>query len=197
MSALQRLTAPLVRRMRLIAGRCMLDAVNDDLQKQNVQVRLLSGESASEIENFQQAGFTSVPLSGAVGLYLATGGKRTSLASFLLENKARRKRGLKPGEVCVYHIGEDDHYFILESGGVARLVCKRFIVEAEQEINFNSPKVTFSKNVVIGGNAVISGTSSAADHMSGGVSGRGHIHIDGDGEQTSPPQGVMRWMQPL
>lgn len=197
MSALQRMAAPLLRRMRLIAGRCMLDAVNDGLQKQNVQVRLLSGESASEIENFQQAGFTSVPLPGAVGLYLATGGKRTSLASFLLENKARRKRGLKPGEACVYHIGEDDHYFILESGGVARLVCKRFIVEAEQEINFNTPKVAFSKDVAIGGHAVISGTSSAADHMSGGVSGRGHIHIDGDGEQTSLPQGAMRWMQPL
>ncbi|MGL4885378.1 MAG: phage baseplate assembly protein V [Aeromonas veronii] len=197
MSALQRLTAPLLRRMRLIAGRCMLDAVNDDLQKQNVQVRLLSGESASEIENFQQAGFTSVPLPGAVGLYLATGGKRTSLASLLMENKARRKRGLKSGEVCVYHIGEDDHYFILESGGVARLVCKRFAVEAEQEVSFNTPKVTFSEDVVIGGNAVISGTSSATDHMSGGISGRGHTHIDGDGEQTSSPLGAMRWMQPL
>ncbi|MGL5306320.1 phage baseplate assembly protein V [Aeromonas veronii] len=197
MSGLQRLTAPLLRRMRLIAGRCMLDAVNDSLQKQNVQVRLLSGESASEVENFQQAGFTSVPLPGAVGLYLATGGKRTSLASFLLENKGRRKRGLKPGEACIYHIGEDDHYFILESGGVARLVCKRFVVEAEQECNFNSPKVTFAKDVTIGGNAAITGTSAAADHMSGGISGKGHTHIDGDGEVTSSPQGAIRWMQPL
>lgn len=189
MSSLSRLTAPLLRRMRLIAGRCMLDAVNDELQKQNVQVRLLSGESASEVENFQQAGFTSVPLPGAVGLYLATGGKRTSLASFLLENKGRRKRGLKPGEACIYHIGEDDHYLILESGGIARLVCKRFIVEAEQEANFNTPKVTFAKDVVIGG------VSEAADHMSGGISGKNHTHRGGD--VTSPPIGSMLWMQPL
>lgn len=197
MSALQRMTAPLLRRMRLIAGRCMLDAVNDNLQKQNVQIRLLAGESASEVENFQQAGFTSVPLPGAVGLYLATGGKRTSLASFLLENKARRKRGLKPGESCIYHIGENDHYLILESNGVARLVCKQFIVEAEQECVFDTPKVTFSKDVVIGGRAAIAGISSAADHMSGGISAKWHTHTDGDGEVTSPPRGAIRWMQPL
>ncbi|MGL4710363.1 MAG: phage baseplate assembly protein V [Aeromonas veronii] len=197
MSGLSRLTAPLLRRMRLIAGRCMLDAVNDDLQKQNVQIRLLAGESASEVENFQQAGFTSVPLPGAVGLYLATGGKRTSLASFLLENKARRKRGLKPGESCIYHIGEDDHYLILESNGVARLVCKRLIVEAEQECNFNTPKVTFANDVAIGGNAVIAGTSTAADHASGGVSGKFHTHRDGDGRLTSSPLGGVLWMQPL
>ncbi|KHA57165.1 hypothetical protein NM74_07835 [Aeromonas hydrophila] len=194
---MQRLLAPLHRRIRLLAGRCMLDAVDDSLQKQNVQIRLLSGELASEIENFQQAGFTSVPLPGAVGLYLATGGKRTSLASFLLENKGRRKRGLNPGEVCIYHIGEDNHFFILERNGVARLVCKRFIVEAEEENIFNTPKTTFNGDVAIGGNANISGTSSAPDHISGGISSKGHIHIDGDGEITSQPQGAMRWMQPL
>lgn len=203
MSGLQRLTAPLLRRMRLIAGRCMLDAVNDDLQKQNVQIRLLAGESASEVENFQQAGFTSVPLPGAVGLYLATGGKRTSLASFLLENKACRKRGLKPGESCIYHIGEDDHYLILEGGGVARLVCKRFVVEAEQECVFDTPLTTFTGQAVIaqdatiGGNAVITGTSQAADHTSGDISGKSHTHRDGDGRSTTPPPGGVLWMQPL
>lgn len=189
MSGTQRLLAPLYRRIRLLVGRCVLDAVDDSLQRQNVQIRLLSGESASEIENFQQAGFTSVPLPGATGLYLATGGKRTSLASLLLENKERRKRGLKPGESCIYHIGEDDHYFILESGGVARLVCKRFLVEASEEAIFDTPKTTFTGDVQGGGDAVFAGTSSASDHLSDGISSKGHRHTDGDGEQTSTPQG--------
>lgn len=189
MSGTQRLLAPLYRRIRLLVGRCVLDAVDDSLQRQNVQVRLLSGESASEIEHFQQAGFTSIPLPGATGLYLATGGKRTSLAAFLLENKERRKKDLKPGESCIYHIGEDDHYFILENDGVARLVCKRFLVEASEEVIFDTPKATFTHDIETGGNATFAGTSSAADHLSDGISAKGHNHTDGDGEPTSPPKG--------
>lgn len=189
MSGTQRLLAPLYRRIRLLVGRCVLDAVDDSLQRQNVQISLLSGESASEIENFQQAGFTSVPLPGATGLYLATGGKRTSLASLLMENKERRKRDLKPGETCIYHIGEDDHYFILESNGIARLVCKTLLVEAEEEVIFDTPKTTFTGDINSAGNATFAGTSSASDHLSDGISSKEHTHLDGDGEQTSIPQG--------
>lgn len=179
----QRLLAPLYRRLRLIAGRCLLEAVDDSLQRQNVQVQLLAGEVASEVEHFQQAGFTSVPLPGAVGLYLATGGKRSSLAALLLENKERRPTGLKPGESCLYHIGEDDHYLILESGGVARLVCKRFVVEAEEEAVFDTPLVRFTRDIEV------AGTSKAADHNSGGISSKGHTDLDAENRPTSGPKG--------
>lgn len=179
----QRLLAPLYRRLRLIAGRCLLEAVDDSLQRQNVQVQLLAGEVASDVEHFQQAGFTSVPLPGAIGLYLATGGKRSSLAALLLENKERRPTGLKPGETCLYHIGEYNHFFILENDGVARLVCKRFVVEAEDEVVFDTPVARFTHDIDV------AGISKASDHDSGGISGKGHAHTDAENRATSTPNG--------
>lgn len=182
MVGLQRVMAPLTRRLRLMVGRCLLVAVNDNLQRQNVQVRLLSGEVADEVEHYQQAGFTSVPLPGAVGLFLASGGKRSGLAALLLENKEKRLKGLKPGDAAVYHIGEG-HHLVLKENGVALLVCKRFEVQASEQVDFQTPLATFS------GAVQIAGTSTAADHLSSGVSGKGHAHTGNLGQPTSAPLG--------
>lgn len=172
----------LQRGIKLMVGRCLLVAVNDDLQRQNVQVRLLEGEVADDIEHYQQAGFTSVPLSGAVGLFLASGGKRSGLAAFLLENKEKRLKGLKPGEAAIYHIGEG-HHLVLKENGVATLICKRFEVEASDQVHFETPMATFS------GDVEIAGISTASDHLSSGVSGKGHEHTGNLGQPTSPPVG--------
>ena len=177
---MSRLLAPLYRSLSLMVGRCLLIAANDTLQRQNVQVRLLADEVADDIEHYQSAGFTSVPLPGAVGLFLASGGKRSGLAAFLLENKEKRLKGLEPGDAAVYHIAEG-HHLVLKKDGVALLVCKRFEVQASDQVHFESPLATFS------GRVEITGTSSAADHLSSGVSGKGHGHTDSLSGPTSPP----------
>lgn len=179
---MSRLLAPLVRRMSLIVGRCLLVAVNDGLQRQNVQVRLLSDEVADEIEHYQQAGFTSVPLAGAVGLFLASGGKRSGLAAFLLENKEKRLKGLKPGDAAIYHINEG-HHLVLKENGVALLMCKRFEVQASELVAFDTPLATFS------GAVEITKTSKALDHLSSGISGKDHPHTGNLGAPTSKPLG--------
>lgn len=179
MVGLQRMMAPVTRRLRLMVGRCLLVAVNDGLQRQNVQVRLLSGEVADEIEHYQQAGFTSVPLPGAVGLFLASGGKRSGLAALLLENKEKRLKNLKAGDAAIYHIGEG-HHLVLQENGVAVLLCKRFEVRAAEQVEVQSPLTTFS------GDVRIAKTSTASDHLSSGVSGKGHAHTD---SPSSPPVG--------
>lgn len=182
MSGLNRVMAPLTRRLRLMVGRCLLVAVNDSLQRQNVQVRLLSGEVADEIEHYQQAGFTSVPLPGAVGLFLASGGKRSSLAALLLENKDKRLNNLKAGDAAIYHIAEG-HHLVLQEDGVALLQCKRFVVQASEQMEVQTPLATFS------GDVQIAGISRATDHLSSGVSGKGHDHLGNLGQPTSAPRG--------
>lgn len=179
---LHRMMAPMGRRLRLMVGRCLLVAVDDARQRQNVQVRLLNGEVADDIEHFQQAGFTSVPLSGAVGLFVASGGKRSGVAALLLENKEKRLNGLKPGDAAIYHIAEG-HHLVLQENGVALLVCKRLEVQASEQVSFQTPLATFS------GDVQIAGTSSAADHLSSGISGAGHAHTGNLGQPTSPPLG--------
>lgn len=181
-NGLGRVMAPMARRLRLMVGRCLLVATNDALQRQNVQVKLLSGEVADDVEHYQQAGFTSVPLPGAVGLFLASGGKRSGIAALLLENKEKRLNGLEAGDAAVYHIAEG-HHLVLEKDGVARLVCQRFVVEASASVDFQTPLVTCS------GDMVVAGVSTAKDHVSSGVSGKGHEHLGNLGAPTSPPIG--------
>jgi phage baseplate assembly protein V len=182
MNGLQRVMSPMARRLRLMVGRCLLETVNDGLQRQNVQVRLLSGEVADEVEHYQQGGFTSVPLPGAVGLFLASGGKRSGLAAFLLENKDKRLKNLKAGDTAIYHIGEG-HHLVLKENGVALLVCKRFEVQASEQVAFETPLTTFS------GAVEITGTSTAKDHLSSGISGNSHDHLGNLGQPTSAPRG--------
>jgi len=179
---MSRLLAPIKRSLSLMVGRCLLIAANDNLQRQNVQVRLLADEVADDVEHYQQAGFTSVPLGGAVGLFLASGGKRSSLAAFLLENKERRLKGLEPGDAAIYHIAEG-HHLVLKKNGVALLMCKRFEVQASEQVAFDTPLASFS------GQVEIAGISTAQDHLSSGVSGLGHAHTGNLGNPTSAPLG--------
>jgi phage baseplate assembly protein V len=172
----------MARRLRLMVGRCLLVVANDALQRQNVQVKLLSGEVADDVEHYQQAGFTSVPLPGATGLFLASGGKRSGVAALLLENKDKRHKGLQAGDAAVYHIAEG-HHLVLEKDGVARLICQKFVVEASSEVEFQTPLASFS------GDVKIKGLSEAEDHLSSEVSGKGHEHIGNLGAPTSPPIG--------
>ncbi|MDA8483586.1 phage baseplate assembly protein V [Pseudomonas resinovorans] len=174
--------APMARRLRLMVGRCLLVAADDARQRQNVQIKLLSGEVADDVEHYQQAGFTSVPLPGAVGLFLASGGKRSGLAALLLENKEQRLNGLEPGDAAIYHIGEG-HHLVLEKDGVARLVCQRLVIEASAQVDFQTPLASFS------GDIEVAGTSTATDHLSSGISGLGHLHTGNLGAPTSPPIG--------
>lgn len=179
---LNRVLAPITRAMKLMVGRCLLVSADDSLQRQNVQVRLLADEVADEVEHYQQAGFTSVPLSGAVGLFLASGGKRSGLAAFLLENKEKRLKGLKAGDAAVYHISEG-HHLVLKENGVAVLMCKRFEVQASEQVHFDTPLTKFS------GGVEIAGVSKALDHLSDGISGAKHPHDDSLNGRTSPPLG--------
>jgi phage baseplate assembly protein V len=190
MSGLQRVISPMARRMRLMVGRCLLAAVNDSLQRQNVQVRLLSGEVADDVEHYQPGGFTSVPLPGAVGLFMSSGGKRSGLAALLLENKEKRLNNLKPGEVAIYNIADSKgHHLILKEGGIATLVCSQFVVQAAADVSFETPMATFSGNVKISGELEVEGVSKAKDHLSGEISGKDHLHTGNLGAPTSPPVG--------
>jgi len=53
-------------------------------------------------------------------------------------------------------------------------------------ININTPLATFDTDVLIEGKLDVTGISTAADHVSDGISGKDHIHAHGT-PNTSPP----------
>ncbi len=94
--------APLKRRVMLMVSRGVVSLVNDGLKLQGLQVELLAGEVADDVERFQEYGFTSVPASGAEVIALAVGGNRSHLVVIACDDRRYRPGGMVAGEVAVY-----------------------------------------------------------------------------------------------
>lgn len=99
---LNKLIAPLHRRIMLSIGRAVLNAVYDDAPTQLVQVSMLSGEVRDKMERMAEYGFTSVPLSGAQGVAVFVGGDRGHGVVIATSDPRSRMKGLQPGEVAIY-----------------------------------------------------------------------------------------------
>lgn len=108
--------APLARRIRLMAGRAILTLVDDATKMQGVQVKLLDGEVCNNVDRVQEYGFTSVPLPGAEGIYLALGGSRDNGVIVASDDRRYRPKNLQPGEVALYT--HDGTMIVLKVGGI-------------------------------------------------------------------------------
>ncbi len=98
---MNRLLAPLARRVRLMVGRGVLALVNDGLKMQGVQVQLLAGE-VRDLERFQDYGFTSVPHGGAEVAAMFIDGDRNHGIAIRIDDRRYRVKGLQAGEVAIY-----------------------------------------------------------------------------------------------
>lgn len=167
MQGLNRVLAPIKRSLKLLINRGVMSFVSDEHKRQNLQIRLQSDEVIDDAERFQNYGFSSVPTAGEV-IALEVGGKRSHIAVLVVDDKGVRPTGLNAGDVVVYH--QEGHRFLLTEQGEVILTCKKFTIQAEQEILFETPQTRFS------GDVDIVGQSTAKDHVSGGISGKSHNH---------------------
>ncbi len=101
MKYFDRSIAPLVRRLRIMVNRAVINVVNDALKIQGLQLTLLAGEVA-DVERVQEYGFTSVPLPGAEAVTLAVGGRRAHTVVIATDDRRYRLKELAPGEVALY-----------------------------------------------------------------------------------------------
>lgn len=157
MQGLNRLLAPIKRSLKLMISRGIMSFASDEHSRQNLQIRLQSDEIIDDAERFQNYGFSSVPSSGEV-IALEVGGKRSHIVVLVVDNKAVRPVGLKEGDVVVYH--QEGHRLLLTEQGEIILSCKKFTVNAEERVKFETPQTQFM------GNVDILGISKAADHVS-------------------------------
>lgn len=176
----QKLLAPLQRRLRLIADRAIVTLVNDSLQRQNLQLKVLADEGADDVERFQNYGHTSVPPEGSEAIVLGLGGARAGLVAIAVEHKGYRPKGLEEGDSCLYHL--EGHNLTLRKDGVAELTAKIVIISATEKLTIISPDTEIQ-----GPLHVTDEITSDADVKAGSISLKGHKHNQSGGGQTSAP----------
>ncbi|MHC1701807.1 MAG: phage baseplate assembly protein V [Humidesulfovibrio sp.] len=110
-----------LRKLHGMAARCVLRLASDGLKMQAVQVGLLDGETADDVERFQNYGITSVPLPGAEGVALFLGADRAHGVIIAMDDRRYRLKGLEGGEVALYSLDDQEahgHRIVLKRGGV-------------------------------------------------------------------------------
>lgn len=123
---IQKVIAPLHRRVMLAIGRAVLNAVYDSGKVQLAQASMLSDEVRDRMERMAEYGFTSVPLPGAQAVAVFVGGERGNGVIVATGDPRYRPRGLQPGEVAIYtdeDAGSGDHRIIMKRGKEIHLIA--------------------------------------------------------------------------
>lgn len=122
--AVERMIAPVVRKLRLSISRAVLKLVQDGAGIQSVQVSLLDGEvTDSDVEHMQPGGLTHVALPGAEGVYLAVGAVREDGVVIGLANRDKRPKGMQAGETAVYSAGTQQSRILLKADGSVEILA--------------------------------------------------------------------------
>lgn len=172
----------IARRLRLMVDRAIVRMVSDSLDRQNLQIQSLADATDDDVERFQNYGFTSVPPDGSEAIVLAVGGRRDGLVAIAVEDKRCRPRGLKPGDVRLYHQDGKSH-ITLKKGGIIEITGEQLNVSGKT-VNLTVDELL----AINAGNMKFVGPCEFTEDIKidGKYFGK-HIHKDGDNENTSPP----------
>lgn len=189
-----RLTAPLARRVRLLARRAVVRLVYDDPKLQELQLAIFSGEIRDRVERWQDYGYSSHPLPGAEAIVLALGGNTDHCAVIKVDDRRYRLTGLAEGEVAMYDdLGKAIHF--KRDGSIHIYGAGQLLVEAATKVTLTTPLLEVSGNITSGGNITATGDvadAGGAKTMSGMRSTyNSHRHNDPVSGQTSTPNQAM------
>ena len=173
----QKLIAPLQRRLRLLADRAIVTLVNDSLQRQNLQLKVLADEGADDVERFQNYGHSSVPPVGSEAVVLGLGGARAGLVAIVVEDKSVRPKDLEAGDNCLYHL--EGHRIILRKDGHIDIEAKTVTLSASEKYTIISPDTEIQGPLHATGPI-----TSDTDVKVGDISLKDHDHQEGVGAPT-------------
>lgn len=107
---IQKMLAPMHRRVALMVSRAVIVMVNDSLKMQGVQVNLMAGVTRDGVERFQNYGLTSNPHPGAEAIVVSVGGNQDHGIAIAVDDRRYRLTGLAEGEVALYDdLGQKVH----------------------------------------------------------------------------------------
>jgi phage baseplate assembly protein V len=115
-----------------MVNRAVVTLVHDAHKMQELQLRVLAGETLDGIERFQNFGHTSRPLAGAEAVVLAAGGQRAHTIAVVVDDRRYRPTDLAEGESQVYNaFGE--YVYLKEDGTLA--------INARSKVHVTAPEV--------------------------------------------------------
>ncbi|KFA96256.1 phage baseplate assembly protein V [Vibrio sp. ER1A] len=198
MRHIEKLLAPIKRRITGMVTRALVSGIVEDLQRQNVQVQIHSDESADNIERFQNYGMSSVPPTGSEAILAALGGNLGNLVALAVEDKKVRPKG-EIGDVFLYHL--EGHQIRLTKDGKIVVRATDVIFEAANSLTIISPETLIQGPLHVTGGIstdlgifATGGITSASvvggsDLTAGNISYLGHFHRDAENRNTSAPVG--------
>ena len=201
---IQKLTAPLARRVKLMARRAVVQLVYDDPKMQELQLAIFAGEVHDQVERFEDYGLTSHPHPGAEALVLALGGDTGHSVVVKVGDRRYRVTGLAAGEVCLYDDqGQKIH---LKRGKAIEISgCDTLDASVATKATIDCPDTETTGNLSVGGDLTVSGTASVTGALSSATSVadvtgtmqamrdsyNGHTHPGDSGGTTGTPSVAM------
>lgn len=144
MSALEKMLAPLKRRVMSMVGRFVVKAVEDSGGIQVLQVQLLNGELRT-IQRVQEFGFTSTPPAGAEGVAGFVGGNRDHGVALGVDDRRHRPTDTPKGGSQLFAVGAA-RVKVNPDGTV------EIIAPANQGLRVTAPLLELDGDLIAGGN---------------------------------------------
>lgn len=177
MQAGNRVLGPIRRRLAHLVARAVVTLVNDAAKMQTLQLGLLADEALDGAEHWHPYGFTYKPHAGAEALVLAVGGHRAHSVVIACADRRYRLTALEDGEVALY--SDEGDKIHLKRGRVIDLVTETLNISAISAVNFDTPVINTTGQIV-----------SAGDQVAAGISQTGHVHggVQSGAGNTGTPQ---------
>jgi len=139
----QRAIHPLKIRVQLMIGKCIISAVNDSKDIQELQISALAGEAMERVPRIQEFGFASNPPIGSEAIVVALGGNRENMVVIATDKRSIRFKNLASGATAIYT--DDGTIIHLKKSGLVDII-------AATKVLVTCPLVEFTGNVKINGN---------------------------------------------
>ena len=118
MTVVNKLMAPVQRRVRLMVARAIVELVDDSKKMQSLQISIRQDELRDDVEHFQPHGFSSVPEDGAEAIVLHVGGGADHPVVIAVDDRRYRPRDLNEGEACIWTTQDGKRFYAKDDGEV-------------------------------------------------------------------------------
>ena len=177
------LLQPLLRRVRALATRAVVTAVDDAALLQLMQVKLSAYEVQDGVPRLQEYGLASFPHNDCEALVIAPDGERNQAVIVACGDRRYRLTGLVQGEVALYddlgsrvHLKREGQIEVMSDAQVLiRTPCEEegaevlmqkdgnITVKGTAKVFIDAPEAEFSGNVTVAGNVAVSGDVTAGE----------------------------------
>ena len=189
MQAVQRILAPIKRRLQLILSRGVGHLSNADTELQELQIELLSGEVLDGVEHMEPYGYTSNPHPGHEVVAASLAGKRSHTVCLVAADRRYRLKGLKNGEVALYT--DEGDTVILKRGRVIEFNTQTLLIKASTKVRFETPLVEATGQIKADGDITDQVPSGGKSMASMRATYNSHTHPGDSGGTTGTPNQVI------